>query len=202
METETTSERLVFFTDAVAAIAITLLILPLLEVIPEAAGEHESLGELVRGHGAAFGAFLLSFSVIFRLWWAHHRIFRHLSLIRSPLVILSAVWTLAIVILPIPTAIITAYDPSPGTVAMYGGTLVLATAAITLISWYGYRHPELSHERTPVPLEVVVGNLTAFIVMMLATVVGAVFADAVNYWAFLLMFLSARLHRLLQARRR
>jgi uncharacterized membrane protein len=43
------SERLVFFTDAVAAIAITLLILPLMESVSEASGE-ESFGDFVHHH--------------------------------------------------------------------------------------------------------------------------------------------------------
>ncbi|MBL7262094.1 TMEM175 family protein [Paractinoplanes lichenicola] len=195
----TSSERLVFFTDAVAAIALTLLVLPLLDVITELSEDHPGLGTLLREHRLEFGAFLLSFSVIFRIWWAHHRIFQHLSLVRPRLVFLSALWTLAIVFLPIPTALITAYEPSPGTVAIYGGTLALSSAALTLLSAYARRHPELSEGRTPVPGEVVLGNLTTFITQLVATLIGAIFADTINFWAFLLMFVTAMLERGLRA---
>jgi uncharacterized membrane protein len=81
-------ERLVMFTDAVAAIAITLLILPLLETISEASGA-DSLGDLVHGHLGQFGAFVLSFAVIFRFWWGHHRVFGHVSRLRPTVVYLS-----------------------------------------------------------------------------------------------------------------
>jgi uncharacterized membrane protein len=199
---ETTgSERLVFFTDAIAAIAMTLLILPLMETVADLSADHPGLGELIREHRGQFAAFLLSFTVIFRVWWAHHRIFRHIALIRPGLVTLSALWTLAIVFLPIPTALITAYAPSPGTVALYGGTLVLSSGSLALISLYARRHPELSEGRTPVPVEVLRGNVTTFVVQLLATVIGAIFSDTINFWAFLLMFLASLLERALRSRR-
>jgi uncharacterized membrane protein len=198
--TKTGSERLVFFTDAVAAIAMTLLVLPLLDNIAELTDEVPPLGELLRDHASAFGAFLLSFAVIYRLWWAHHRVFAHLPMIRTPLVLLSAVWTLAIVCLPIPTQIITAYPTSPGSVALYGGTLALASGALTLISWYGRGHPELSGDQPPVPPANTLGNFSAFLGQVISTAVGAAFADTIGFYAFLLQFLTPLLERPLKNR--
>jgi uncharacterized membrane protein len=194
-----TSERLVLFTDAVAAIAITLLILPLLETIPEATAE-QSLGEFVRGHLGQFGAFVLSFAVIYRVWWGHHRLFRHVETITPRLVAMSVLWTFAIVLLPIPTALITAYQPSAGSVALYGGTLSLAMGAMSLMAVYLRRHPELSAGRTPISRERVLFSLTNFWVQVLATIVGAVFHETVNFWAFLLMFLVGPIDAAITAR--
>ncbi|WP_164842231.1 TMEM175 family protein [Actinoplanes solisilvae] len=198
--TKTSSERLVSFTDAVAAIAMTLLVLPLLDDISELTDDRPPLGELISEHRAEFGAFLLSFAVIYRLWWAHHRLFSHLPLIRTPMVILSALWTLSIVFLPIPTGIITAYPASPGTVALYGGTLTLATGCLTLLSWYGRRHPALSGDRSVVPPDYTLGNFTAFLGQLLATAVGAAFSDTIGFYAFLLQFLTPLLERPLRNR--
>jgi uncharacterized membrane protein len=194
-----TSERLVLFTDAVAAIAITLLILPLLETIPEATDE-ETLGQFVHDHLGQFGAFALSFAVIYRLWWGHHRLFRHVETITTRLVSLSMLWTFAIVLLPIPTALITAYEPSAGSVCLYGGTLALASGSMTLMARYVYRHPELSGDRPPVGRERVLANLTNFGAQVLATIIGAVFADSVNFWAFLLMFVAGPVDAAVKAR--
>lgn len=191
----TGSERLVFFTDAVAAIAMTLLVLPLLDDITELTDDRPPLGELLSSHSAEFSAFLLSFAVIYRLWWAHHRVFSHLPLIRTPIVILSALWTLSIVVLPLPTAIISAYPTSAASVSLYGGTLALASGALTLLSWYGRRHPELSGDHPPVPPENTLGIFTAFLGQVLATVVGAAFADTIGFYAFLLQFLTPLLER-------
>lgn len=181
-------ERLVLFTDAVAAIAITLLILPLLEALSDIE-DHTDLGGLIHEHLRGFGAFLLGFAVIFRFWWGHHRAFGHLSRLSGPIVILSVTWTLAIVMLPIQTAIITDFPPTRGTVALYCGTLLLATGALSALSIYAYRHPELCVDRTPLPIDVVAGSLSVFGAMSLATVVGVAFPQ-INYWAMSLLFLT------------
>jgi uncharacterized membrane protein len=194
-----TSERLVLFTDAVAAIAITLLILPLLETIPEAS-EEGTLGDFVHAHLGQFGAFALSFGVIYRIWWGHHRLFRHVETINQRLVSLSIVWTFAIVLLPIPTALITAYEPSAGSVALYGGTLALASGTMSLMAAYVHRHPELSGHQPPVDRERILSSVTFFGVQVLATIIGAVFADTVNFWAFLLMFLVGPIEALVRTR--
>ncbi|WP_328474951.1 TMEM175 family protein [Actinoplanes sp. NBC_00393] len=193
-------ERLVLFTDAVAAIAITLLILPLLEALADIE-DHADLGGLIHEHLPGFGAFLLGFAVIFRFWWGHHRAFGHLSRLSGPIVILSALWTLAIVMLPIQTAIITDFPPTSGTVALYCGTLLLATGALSALSIYAYRHPELSVGRTPLPIEVVTGSLTTFGALLLAAVVGVAFPQ-INYWALLLLFLTGPVEGLFLTRRR
>jgi uncharacterized membrane protein len=194
------SERLVMFTDAVAAIAITLLILPLLETISDAYAEHPPLGDLVHEHLGQFGAFVLSFAVIFRFWWGHHRLFGHLATINRVVVRWSVLWTFAIVFLPIPTAIIAAYRPSAASVGLYGGTLALASGSMAMLARYAYRHPELGAGRTPATREAALGNLTMFLTQVLATVIGAVFADTINFWAFLLMFLTNPVEHLIQSR--
>jgi uncharacterized membrane protein len=194
------AERLVFFTDAIAAIALTLLILPLLETVTGAGGEHVPLDQLIHEHLGEFGSFVLSFAVIFRLWWSHHRMFQHVETLRPALVRASVIWAFAIVVLPISTAVIIAFPPSAGSVALYGGTLLVASGAMTVLALIVYRNPDLSEGRPPGTREEVLGNVTIFCVQLLSTVIGAVFHDRVNYWAFLLMFLTGPIESLIKAR--
>ena len=193
------AERLVVFTDAVAAIAITLLILPLMESVSSEAGK-ESFGDFVHDHLGQFGAFVLSFAVIFRLWWAHHQLFRHITRLDSSVVRWSMLWTFAIVLLPIPTALITAYRPSAGTVALYGAALCLASGSLMMLGRHGHRHPELAGDATPVGREQVLASGGAFVAELVATVIGSVFHERINFWAFLLLFLTNPVQNLIKSR--
>ena len=194
-------ERFVTFTDAVVAIALTLLILPLLETISEFGGE-QSLNTLVHEHLAQFGAFVLSYAVIFQFWWSHHRMFRHVAALNSTMVRWSQIWTFAIVFMPISTAITAQYHPSPATVGLYGGTLVLASGSMTMLAWTVRRHPELNTADSPATSDHVLTSAATFLAMLLAVLVGCVFADQINYWAFLLLFLTGPIERLAKRRRR
>jgi uncharacterized membrane protein len=68
-EREASVERIIVFSDGVAAIAITLLILPLTEIHP---AEDAILADIVVENSAALGAFALSFAVIANYWTIHH----------------------------------------------------------------------------------------------------------------------------------
>ena len=65
-------ERLVFFSDAVMAIAITLLVVTL--AIPEAT---EDVGDALLDRWPQMLSYVLSFLVIGIFWMAHHRIFKY-----------------------------------------------------------------------------------------------------------------------------
>lgn len=196
--TSSSTERLVFFTDAIAAIAVTLLVLPLVDTVFEAAQRSEPFGALIDEHLVQFGGFMLSFAVIYRFWWAHHELFEHITVVNRRIVGLNALWAFAIAFMPLPTAIITAYPPSVGTVALYGGTLSVASGTLTLIATTAQRNPQFSRGREAVSRDAVLGNATAFCAQLVATLIGCVFAGTVNYWAFLLMFLTDPVERLVR----
>jgi uncharacterized membrane protein len=61
-------ERLVYFSDAVVAIALTLLVLPLAEAVPEAVSKHADSLKVITENQWKIYSFLLSFAVIARLW--------------------------------------------------------------------------------------------------------------------------------------
>jgi uncharacterized membrane protein len=99
-------ERLIYFSDAVIAIAITLLALEL--PTPEAGvhGNAEVLAFL-REHIPAYLAFLISFGAVAMQWLFHQRLFRYATGLVGPVIQGNLVWLLMIVIMPFTTKMLT-----------------------------------------------------------------------------------------------
>lgn len=129
-------ERFVTFLDAIVAIAITLLVLPLVELTGELSGDVE-IGDLLREHQAQLWAFLLSFGVIAVLWRTQQRTVRPIAELTTGLFWLLMAWALTIVFLPFATALVAEAAGDPWTKVLYIGTtalsmLVLAGVAAVL----------------------------------------------------------------------
>jgi len=99
------ADRLTLFSDAVVAIAITLLAIEL--PIPEG-GTAPEFWASVRHDAGHYAAFLISFLVIAAAWRDHHDIFRYVRRVDSRLLTLNFGWLLMIVLNPFATRLLTA----------------------------------------------------------------------------------------------
>ncbi|HEY2299026.1 MAG TPA: TMEM175 family protein [Jatrophihabitans sp.] len=126
-------ERLLTFVDAVAAVAITLLVLPLVDLAGELHSTNDSVGDLITSHWGRFWAFALSFLVIARLWLAQHELMRPVIAQNRFLVVGLVMWSLAIVFLPFPTALLPLGGDQVITKILYIGTLAIASTFLTLL---------------------------------------------------------------------
>jgi uncharacterized membrane protein len=97
------TERLTFFSDAVVAIAITLLAIDL--PVPTGATTAEFLHSLDEGR-FEYMCFLISFVVIGAHWRAHHGVFRHVDRADGPVVLLNLLWLLLVVLTPFFTRVL------------------------------------------------------------------------------------------------
>ncbi|MES1212751.1 MAG: TMEM175 family protein, partial [Leifsonia sp.] len=121
-------DRLVFFTDAVTAIAITLLILPLVDLVPEYARQDgATVAGFIHDYWTPIWAFLLSFLIIARLWMANHSVLEHVERQSATLMVLEIGWVFTIVVLPLPTALIATLPPDRFSVALYIGTMTVGS---------------------------------------------------------------------------
>jgi uncharacterized membrane protein len=98
------ADRLTFFSDAVVAIAITLLAIDL--PVPEGHTVSEFWSS-VRHESGHYAAFLISFFVIAAAWGDHHGIFRYVRRVDSRLRMINTFWLLMIVLNPFATRLLT-----------------------------------------------------------------------------------------------
>lgn len=127
-----TLERTITLVDAVVAIAMTLLILPLVDVAQDL--DLHGLAAFWTDNRTLLMTFVISFVVIFAFWNAHGSIFRRLDEGGRPelrwLSLLNLGWLLLIAFLPFPTALI-GDSVNSTTAPIYLGTLC-AISALTL----------------------------------------------------------------------
>src|ERR671917_1383651 len=102
-------ERTIHFSDAVVAIAITLLTLELR--LPEGLALGEVSGYLLDTLSGLF-AFLVSFWVIASSWISHHRIFNRIGAHDSALLTINFVFLMWVVLLPFSTSMVMEYGDS------------------------------------------------------------------------------------------
>jgi uncharacterized membrane protein len=126
-------ERIITLTDAVVAIAMTLLVLPLVEVAGDIDTDH--LGKSLRDHSDLLGSFVISFLVIYVFWAAHGAAFQraNASVEHVPaLRLLNMWWLLVIAFLPFPTALV-GRDMTTSSAPLYIGTMLVLSALTSAI---------------------------------------------------------------------
>lgn len=194
METQRGFERLVNFSDAVVAIAATLLILPLVDIAEPSADL--TTWDLVSDHSVEIFAFVLSFVVIFRLWLTHHAIFKDLIGYTMPLAWANFLWLLSIVFLPFPTKLIAekeGFDPSA--TSLYVGTIAVSVIAIFLLEWVIERNPEIAPYNSGRSL---VGGVVTAALMLVAF---ALSFTVVGLWSLVILGLESPIRRVLASRK-
>jgi uncharacterized membrane protein len=186
------------FVDAVVAIAITLLVLPLVDLL--AGGRPETDLARVFVHDAAdFGAFLLSFAVIARLWWEHHRLGEQVRAYDVAFVLVNLVWMLTIVFLPFATQVVATYGRDRLAVATYVGTILVSQACLSVLNLLLWRRAALRRAGIEARQAVPWAALATTVLLIVALVLG-VAVPAIHYWALLLLFLSGPVERLIRRR--
>ncbi|WP_239062846.1 TMEM175 family protein [Streptomyces sp. SID13031] len=182
-------DRLVLFTDAVVAIAVTLLILPLVEVVTESRGEGLDAQAVITDHQAQIFGFLLSFVVISRFWLTHHKMFEHVKAYNSRLVQLNMLWLLTIVVMPFPTEIVGTYPSTKFTAGLYIGNLLALSIVQLALTLLIRNHQELEQEANPITRREVIGA-AIFTILAAVSFLLAAFVPGVKFYALLLLILT------------
>ncbi|PPF37196.1 hypothetical protein C5C10_05380 [Rathayibacter sp. AY1A3] len=195
--TERGLDRLVNFSDATAAIAITVLVLPLVQLAPEVAREGGGVPALLAEHLDSVLAFALSFAVIAVFWIPHHRVFEIAGDYDGALVRLDLLWLAALAFFPFSTSALALFPDSRATIGLYIGTMAAMSGALVLIELRLSRHPELRRPGAgPLPLA---PALLPFALLLVALAL-ALLVPSVGLWWLLLLLLQRPVRALLARR--
>ncbi len=136
-------ERIIFFSDAVFAIAITLLALELRVPdlpIDRAAAE---LPQQLLAMTPKFIGYLLSFLIIGSYWITHHRDFQFIQRYDRRFIWINLLLLMFVAFLPFPTALLGNYPGQQLTVTFYAATLAATGFVKALLWWYASRRHRL-----------------------------------------------------------
>lgn len=190
-------DRFLLFTDAVVAIAITLLILPVVERAAELGGGEElTIASILRESGPQIYGFLLSFAVIAVMWLRHQAIFQVVETVNPWLVWANLGWLLTVIFLAFTTALTAQHGNESIAAPIYIGNVALNSLMLSLSATILSRHPELMFADTPsdaIRLSrswIATGLLTFAVVLVLIV-------PSIGYYAMFLLFLQRPLIHLL-----
>ena len=143
IESGTELERTIFFSDAVFAIAITLLALEIrVPQIPDGSVP-ALLPTALLGLWPKFFGFLISFWVIGNYWLAHHRIFHYISGYDRGLLLINLLFLMWIVLMPFSSSLISEYGNQQIAVIIYAMHIIVSGLTLSWVWLYASRDPLL-----------------------------------------------------------
>jgi uncharacterized membrane protein len=185
-------DRIVFFSDAVFAIAVTLLIVDLR--VPDV--PHVQAGRELRQAIPQMAGFATSFAVVGLFWLAHHGLFRYIKGIDRPLVLLNLLFLGTIAFVPYPTALLSAAgDEVPATI-FYAASMAAVGLAEAAVWLYAIRIRELALPGVSPAVRrwVLLRILRTPVVFLLSIPVALVWPNLAK-WLWLLIFVGGSVLR-------
>jgi uncharacterized membrane protein len=186
-------DRVIFFSDAVFAIAMTLLVVGI--GIPHVS--NAAFDQALRDKRQEIYSFFISFVVIGYFWLAHHRFVSHLRAIDVRFMQLNLLYLAAIAFVPFPTALAGVYDTHPLSVVLYAVTLGAASFFDAALFWYAHKAELIDVELSPAAFRF---NIIASLAPVVVFGVSIPIAYASTKWALLSWLLIFPLERVIDRR--
>jgi uncharacterized membrane protein len=190
-------ERVIFFSDAVVAIAITLVALPLVDQARELGGR--SAGGFVQDNATGLIAAGISFLVIAAFWRDHHRLFARATGYTRAVIQANFGWLLGVTALPVVTVVdVGSSQDDRGALALYLGTIVYLMIMVRIEEVLLAARGLLGDERLSPRFLV---RLALPVVLALIALVITQLRPSWNLWPLLLLLLARPLWSLVDRRR-
>ena len=148
-ERDSRLERLIFLSDGVYAIALTLLAIEL--VLPESSADlhdRELLKSLLESWPKVL-AFLTSFTVIANFWVGHNVLFQHVRRFDGGIMWLALLQLLCVAFIPFPTSVIGSHISDPVAQQFYFSTPLVAGLVMAALWYMTSRRPVLEPDLSP-----------------------------------------------------
>ena len=193
-------ERLVFFSDAVFAIAITLLVIEIhAPHFPRGTSDHDHIAGLAQLIPAFLGYFI-SFAVVGNFWMGHHRAFSLASHYHPRILLWNMGLLCAIAFMPFATAYLSANFTQRVPTVFYCVVMFVAALLNFRVNRIATSPPMLDERADPQAvlyvrvrgLSVLLGALTAILVAMVLPEYGQIGLASIPLWRPLLMAAARR----------
>jgi len=140
------SARIETFSDGVFGIAITLLVLELIQILHTQSSE--GLLQTCLHHWRSFLAFAIGFITILVCWINHHVAFEYIKKVDTNLIWINGFLLFVVTLTPFPTAVLAEYLEKEGgtALAVFGFNYFLISIAADCICTYAYNHHYIEEE--------------------------------------------------------
>jgi uncharacterized membrane protein len=138
-------DRVVFFSDAVFAIAMTVLVLTLR--LPAGTADAQ-VGHALRTELPTVYTYVLSFVVISLYWLAHHRMFRYVRRLDPTLLVLNLAMLGCVAFVPFPTSVLGDHGGTTAAVVFYAATMAILGSVLSGL-WFHASRQHLIARDTP-----------------------------------------------------
>ncbi len=176
--------RLVNLSDAVFAIAMTLLVLTV--DVPDVPADE--LASALLADLPQLGAYALAFALVASQWYAHRKLFQRLAFTEPGLAVINLVWLGIVALVPFPTSVLGAHPTATAALAPFLSLfVVLGLGYIALIA----RAQAVDAWVEPLPTPVYRRTITAFALGAAILAIGVVVSFWVPWLALLLAVLQS-----------
>lgn len=187
-------DRLVFLTDGVIAIVITILVLDIR--VPEL-GSDQSLADSLIEVRPTFGSFIVSFLLLGMFWTFHKQTFNQVRYVDHNATWLNLLFLLALALVPFASSTLGEYPEEPTALHLYGVVMIAASLLRLALNLYFQSHPGLMWQ-SETKTQRRVGTTTAW-VPIIVYIAAMVVADWSTTLSLVLFFSIPMLYFLLVA---
>ena len=171
-------EHLEFFSDAVIAIILTIIVLEI--PIP---GEGESYAQVL----SSIAVFLISFFIVAGFWKNHHRLYDTVEEISDQVMVVDFIFLAFLSLIPLFTKWMM-HDPSGFAVANYGVVYMIISLILSILQYFIFQEGEIEYDETKEMFQKIIrSHMVLTLVLNLVLIVFGYFHPTIGRWWYALL---------------